>query len=514
MAEQTTASGPDLTQGVAADAIPDGGMLLGHVGDEAVLIARQGRELFAIGAVCSHYSGPLHEGLVVGDTVRCPWHHACFSLRTGQPLRPPALNPVTSWKVERQGDRLVVTGKRDAPPPPKASTDVKAILIVGGGAAGEVAAETLRREGFGGRITLVTGESQGPVDRPNLSKDYLAGNAPEEWIPLRGEDFYREQQIDLLTGTPVSDIPAGERAAVLADGRSLAWDRLLIATGAEPVRLTIPGADLSHVHYLRSLGDSRAIIAAAARAKRAVVLGASFIGLEVAASLRARNLEVYVVAPNRRPLERIMGDEVGDYVRSLHEEHGVVFHMGNTAQRIDASGVTLSDGSVLPADLVVAGVGVRPSVGLAERAGIAVDGGIVVDEFLESSRPGIYAAGDVARWPDPRTGQRARVEHWVVAERQGQVAARNMLGRRERFDAVPFFWSQHYDVTIAYVGYAPQWDQAEVRGSLQGRDATVVYRLAGRVAAVATIFRDRVSLAAEAAIERGNANALDRAVAG
>ena len=514
MAEQTTASGPDLTQGVAADAIPDGGMLLGHVGDEAVLIARQGRELFAIGAVCSHYSGPLHEGLVVGDTVRCPWHHACFSLRTGQPLRPPALNPVTSWKVERRGDRVVVTGKRDDPPPPKLSTDVKSILIVGGGAAGEVAAETLRREGFGGRITMVTSESQGPVDRPNLSKDYLAGNAPEEWIPLRGEDFYREHQIDLLTGTPVSEIPTGERTAVLADGRSLGWDRLLIATGAEPVRLTIPGAELSHVHYLRSLGDSRAIIAASARAKRAVVLGASFIGLEVAASLRARDLEVHVVAPNRHPLERIMGNEVGDYVRSLHEEHGVVFHMGANPQRIDGAGVTLSDGSTLPADLVVAGIGVRPSVGLAERAGIAVDGGIVVDEFLESSRPGIYAAGDVARWPDPRTGQRARVEHWVVAERQGQVAARNMLGRRERFDAVPFFWSQHYDVTINYVGYAPHWDQAEVRGSLSGRDATVVYRLAGRVAAVATIFRDRVSLAAEAAIERGNANALDRAVAG
>jgi len=507
-------AGPDLTRGVAADAIPDGGMLLGHVGDEPVLLARQGRELFAIGAVCSHYSGPLHEGLVVGETVRCPWHHACFSLRTGEPLHPPALNPVSCWNVERKGDQAVVTGKRSIGSPVAVATDIKSILIVGGGAAGEVAAETLRREGFGGRVTLVTADSQGPVDRPNLSKDYLAGNAPEDWIPLRGDDFYREHKIELLTGTPVSDIPSGERTAVLADGRSLSWDRLLLATGAEPVRLTIPGADRSRVHYLRSLADSRTIIAAAKQAKRAVVLGASFIGLEVAASLRSRNLEVHVVAPGRRPLGRVMGEEVGDFVRALHEEHGVVFHLGNTPERIDGAGVALSSGTVLPGDLIVAGIGVRPSIGLAERAGITVDGGIVVDEFLETSRPGIFAAGDVARWPDPRTGQRARVEHWVVAERQGQVAARNMLGRRERFDAVPFFWSQHYDVTIAYVGYAPEWDQVEVRGSLSERDATIVYRLGGRVAAVATIFRDRVSLAAEAAIERGNANALDRALAG
>jgi NADPH-dependent 2,4-dienoyl-CoA reductase/sulfur reductase-like enzyme/nitrite reductase/ring-hydroxylating ferredoxin subunit len=507
-------SGPDLSRGVAAAAIPDGGMLLGHVGEEAVLVARQGQELFAIGAVCSHYSGPLHEGLVVGDTVRCPWHHACFSLRSGEPLRPPALNPVSCWAVEQRGDQVVVTGKRAATPPANAITDVKSVLIVGGGAAGEVAAETLRREGFGGRITMVTAESQGPVDRPNLSKDYLAGNAQEDWIPLRGDDFYRERDIELLTGTPVSDIPAGERTAVLANGRSLAWDRLLLATGAEPIRLAIPGADQSHVHYLRSLADSRAIIAAASNAKRAVVLGASFIGLEVAASLRARQVEVHVVTPGQRPLERVLGAEVGDFVRALHEEHGVVFHLPGTPQRIDAAGVTLASGTVLPADLIVVGIGVRPSVSLAERAGIAVDGGIVVDEFLETSRPGIFAAGDVARWPDPRTGERARVEHWVVAERQGQAAARNMLGRRERFDAVPFFWSQHYDITIAYVGYAPQWDQVEVQGNLSKRDATVVYRRSGRVAAVATVFRDNVSLAVEAAMERGNTDALARALAG
>jgi len=352
------------------------------------------------------------------------------------------------------------------------------------------------------------------VDRPNLSKDYLAGNAPEEWIPLRGNDFYREHEIELLTGVPVNEIPPGERTALLADGRALRWDRLLLAPGAEPVQLTIPGGDLPQVHYLRSLADSRAIIAAATRAKRAVVLGASFIGLEVAASLRSRGLEVRVVAPGRRPLERVMGEAMGDWVRSIHEEHGVAFHLGTTARRIAPAGVELASGELLPADLIVAGIGVRPATGLAQRAEIAVEGGIIADEYLETSRPGIFAAGDAVRWPDPRTGGRIRVEHWVVAERQGQVAARNMLGRAERFDAVPFFWSQHYDAAIAYVGYAPAWDQVDVRGSLAARDATVIYRRAGQVLAVATVFRDGVSLAAEAAMERGDAAALERILAG
>ena len=507
-------SGPDLARGVAFADVPDGGSLLGHAGGEPVLLARRGEELFAIGAVCSHYSGPLHEGLVVDDTVRCPWHHACFSLRTGEPLRPPALNPVACWSVERRGGQVVVTGKKPTASAPEIAEDIGAIVIVGGGAAGEVAAETLRREGYRGRVSLITREPQGPVDRPNLSKDYLAGNAPEEWIPLRGEDFYREQGIELVTGAPVREVPPGERTVVLTDGRSIPWDRLLLAPGAEPVRLTIPGADLPQVHYLRSLADTRAIIAASGSARRAVVLGASFIGLEVAASLRTRGLEVHVVARGAYPLERVLGPALGEFVRSVHEEHGVGFHLGTRARAIRPSEVELETGELLPADLVVIGIGVRPVIDLAERAGITVEGGIVVDEFLETSRPGVFAAGDAARWPDPHSGQRIRVEHWVVAERQGQVAARNMLGRRERFDAVPFFWSQHYDVTIAFVGYAPTWDRIDVHGNLAARDATAVYRKGGEVLAVATVFRDRVSLEVEAAMERGDARALERILAG
>jgi NADPH-dependent 2,4-dienoyl-CoA reductase/sulfur reductase-like enzyme len=249
------------------------------------------------------------------------------------------------------------------------------------------------------------------------------------------------------------------------------------------------------------LDDSRAIIAAAEKAKRAVVIGASFIGLEVAASLRKRKLEVHVVGPDKHPLEKVMGPEVGDFIRGLHEANGVQFHLGTTATAIDERGVTLANGVTLQADIVVAGVGVQAATELADQAGLKIDRGISVDQYLETSVPGIFAAGDLARWPDPLTGQNIRVEHWVVAERQGQVAALNMLGRRERYDDVPFFWSQHYDVSLRYVGHAETWDKAMIDGDLAAKDCEVTYLNNGRKLAVVTIGRDRQSLIAEAGLE-------------
>jgi NADPH-dependent 2,4-dienoyl-CoA reductase/sulfur reductase-like enzyme/nitrite reductase/ring-hydroxylating ferredoxin subunit len=501
MSGETQLSGPDLSQGISTADLADGGQVVGHTGGEAVLVVRRGDEIFAVGATCTHYGGPLGEGLVVHDTVRCPWHHACFSLRTGEAVRAPALNPISSYRVDREGDKLFVRDKMDLAPQRTASGP-DPVVIVGAGAAGNAVAETLRKEGYGGRIVLIGPEPDLPYDRPNLSKDYLAGNAPEEWIPLRPRDFYDERRIELLLGTPVTAIDPQAKTVTLKDGRTLGWGALVLATGAEPIRLQIPGFDLPHVHLLRSLADSRAIIEKAKSAKRAVVLGASFIGLEAAAALRTRGLEVTVAAPEDRPLGRVMGPDLGDFIRGLHEEHGVVFKLGTKPAAITASEVRLDNGESLPADLVVAGIGVRPRVALAEAAGLAVDNGVLVDERLRTSAPGIWAVGDIARWPDPHSGERIRVEHWVVAERQGQAAARSILGNEERFEAVPFFWSQHYDVSINYVGHAVKWDSADLDGSPAERNATVTFKTAGRVAAVATIFRDKESLEAELAMER------------
>jgi NADPH-dependent 2,4-dienoyl-CoA reductase/sulfur reductase-like enzyme/nitrite reductase/ring-hydroxylating ferredoxin subunit len=504
---QSTPAGPDLAQGIPASDLPEGRMLTGHVGEEAVLLARSGAEIFAIGATCTHYGAPLADGLMVGDTVRCPWHHACFSLRTGEALHAPAFASVACWTVEQRDGRIFVRAKAKAAAHTRAARAAPSvgsperIVIVGGGAAGFAAAEALRRQGYGGGLVMLSSEDAPPVDRPNLSKDYLAGNAPEEWVPLRPESFYAEAGIDLRLKATVSGIDVRNRRVALSNGDKIGYDRLLLATGAEPVRLSIPGADQPHVLTLRSLADCRAIIARARTAQRAVVLGASFIGLEVAAALRARGLEVHVVAPEARPMERVLGAKLGDLVHALHVEHGVAFHLGDVASAIDGKRVVLKNGGTIEADLVVAGVGVRPRIALAEAAGLAMDRGVVVDPHLETSAPGVFAAGDIARWPDPHTGSSIRVEHWVVAQRQGQTAARNLLGAREKFTAVPFFWSQHYDVSISYVGHAESWEEVAIEGDLGARNCLVRYKRGGRVAAVAAIDRDIASLHAEVAME-------------
>jgi len=496
----------DLTRGFPLQQLPDGAMVAGRVGDDEVLLVHRGDAFFAVGAHCTHYHGPLADGLLVGDTIRCPWHHACFDLRSGEAVRAPALDPIDCWRVERVDDVVYVrekvadtAGARRRARPPSAAPE--SVVIIGGGGAGLAAADMLRREGFDGPVTMISADDAPPCDRPNLSKDYLAGEAKDDWIPLRPPEFYKDHHIDLVLKARVSSLDVKKGSVEIDRGTTYKGGALLIATGAEPVRLNIPVDGAAPIRYLRTFADSRAIIASVQGAKQVLVVGASFIGLEVAASLRARGLAVHVVAPERLPLERVMGAEVGRLIKQVHEEHGVVFHLGTTASRIDGRKAVLSDGTTVDADVVVAGIGVRPAVAFAEKAGLTIDRGVAVNEFLETSAPNVFAAGDVARWPDPHTGQRIRVEHWVVAERQGQVAARNILGWRERFHAVPFFWSRHYDMSINYVGHAETWDKVDIDGRLEDRDCAVRYLKDGHELAVVTISRDHVSLEAELEME-------------
>ena len=503
-------SGPDLARGIPVSSIADGAMLAGHAHGEAVLLARRGDEFFATGATCTHWGAPLADGLLVGDAVHCPWHHACFNLRTGEALRAPALDPLSRWSVERRDDVVHVGARLGgvAPPPlsPLSShTGLPAsVVIVGGGAAGNAAAEMLRRLGYAGRLTMLSADASVPCDRPRLSKGYLSGAEAAERVPLRNLAFYEAHGIELKLDARVAKIDTAHRHVELVDGTRHPYDALLLATGAEPVRLEVPGATLPHVHYLRTRADARALAIAAQKSKRAVVIGTSFIGLEVAASLRARNVAVDVVAPEAIPMAKILGEHVGLFIRALHERHGVTFHLGTTATSIDDRGVTLQDGARLPADLVVIGIGVRPATALAEQASLAIDRGVAVDEYLETSVKGIFAAGDIARWPDRLAGERIRVEHWVVAERQGQTAARNILGAREVFDAVPFFWTDQYDFSLAYVGHAEHWDVAELDGQLDAvtQDCTITYRRGTKKLAVAVVHRDLQGLIAEVAFEK------------
>jgi NADPH-dependent 2,4-dienoyl-CoA reductase/sulfur reductase-like enzyme/nitrite reductase/ring-hydroxylating ferredoxin subunit len=512
-------TGPDLEIGIGISSVPAGKMIAGHAFGEPVLLAHVEPNWFAVGAKCTHYGGPLAEGVLVGETIRCPWHHACFELRNGAASHAPALNDLPCYDIALENDIVRVKGKRTGgqlhgkvkqPRGSRAPERVvleanpvigpSSVLIIGAGAAGNACAEMLRREGYRGPVTLVDGDRDAPYDRPNLSKDFLAGNAPEDWLPLHPKEFLEAQRLEILSGITAQNIDAKARTVRLSDGSTRSYEVLLIATGATPVYLDVPGG--GRVSYLRTLADCRAIIDKAGNAKRAVVIGGSFIGLEVAASLVARGLQVHIVAPEKLPLERVLGAELGTLIRTVHEQQGVTFHLGRSARAVDANGVILDDGTRIEAELIVAGIGVRPNLDLAESAGVMVDNGIAVNEFLETSVAGIFAAGDVARWPDAYSDARLRVEHWVVAERQGQVVARNMLGHRDRFDDIPFFWSAHYDkVSIQYTGHVERWDEIKIDGDVMKMDCAVSYMIGGQRRAMATINRDHQNLENEVAME-------------
>jgi NADPH-dependent 2,4-dienoyl-CoA reductase/sulfur reductase-like enzyme/nitrite reductase/ring-hydroxylating ferredoxin subunit len=493
--------GPDFSQGVPQMQVPAGGVLTGRVGDEAVLLARLDDGFHAVGGSCTHYGGPLGEGIVVDGEVRCPWHHACFSLRTGRARRAPALSPLAKWKVELRGDNVFVRTKDDsqaAKPQPR--TPRERIVIIGGGAAGFAAAQRLRQLGHAGSLVMLSADEAGPYDRPNLSKDYLAGTAPEEWIPLKDEDFYKEHGIELRTGTNVVGVDTSARMVRTEDGKEYGYDALLIATGAEPRALPVPGLDQPNVHVLRTLADARAIIQACEGKASVAFIGAGFIGLEAAGALRQRGLEVRVVAPETVPMERVLGADLGRFLAGLHAAAGVQFHLGAKIDGYDGKALALGDGTRVPADVVLVGAGVAPRTQVGAMAGLQLQEGIVVDDRLQTSNPDIYAAGDVARFP--WQGEMARIEHWVHAERMGQQAAANLLGADEAFADVPFFWTHHQGLDLRYCGYAGKWDEVKIDGDLQSKEFTARYFRGGKLVAAASLGRDQENLEIEAQLGR------------
>lgn len=470
----------DWKQAVAESALEDGRPVAIEVEGKKLLLVRLEDQIYACGNECSHYHAPLTDGVLAGHVVTCPWHNARFDVRSGGLEAAPGLNDLPTWETRVEGGFVHVRPAGTGTIPMPEGEDERTFLIVGGGAAGGSAAETLRREGFCGRIVLLTDESQGPYDRPNLSKDYLTGDAPAKWLPLRGEKFYARLAVEVLTGKPVTGLQAIRRIVHLADGSTLKAEAILLAPGGRPRTLAVPGAQLPGVLTLRTWADADRILAAiegsggAPRAARAVVVGMGFIGLEAASSLRKRGLEVTVVGPEDLPLGRVFGAEIGARLLRLHQEAGVRFQPGRQAVEFRGgervSEVLLDDGTRLPADFVLVGIGIQPATDFLAGSGIALqpDGSIPVSPRLETSVPGVFAAGDAAAVPDPRAEGLRRVEHWVEAQRQGAHAARGMLGASAPYREVPFFWTRGYGGALRSVGHAAHYERIVFRGDPQG----------------------------------------------
>ena len=496
---------PDFARGIPSGELVEGGMIEGTLGEDKVLLLRRDGVVTAIGARCTHLGAPLAKGIITEGEIRCPWHHARFSLETGEAVGAPAFDPLPCYRAEERDGRITVTGRREAAAKPVAKTPGK-VVIIGGGAGGHACAEWLARAGHGAAVTLVSDDPDPPYDRTFCSKQYLSGKAPREKTRLAAEGFYGGEGPRYLRDRVVS-IDLGAEEIATAGGERLAYDALVIATGAAPLRPDVPGFDRPNVHTLRSLADADALIAATGTARSVAVVGASFIGLEVAAAMIAREKAVTVVAPDSVPLAKILGEAVGRFVQDLHAEKGVTFRLGREVTGFDGTALTLDDGGRIEADLVVLGTGVAPRIDLAEAAGLTLagkdeGGGIAVDASLATSAPGIYAIGDVAAYPDPRSGRRLRVEHWVHAQRQGQHVARTLLGETAPFIETPFFWSGHYGTSLRYVGHAGSAEETRIEGDVAQGDFAVTYREDGRDAALATCKRDKHSLEVEAAWDR------------
>jgi len=493
-------------KGCGEKELAEGGQKLVTAGEDPVLLTRLDGKIYAVGNKCTHYECKLNEGVLLGRTVICRCHDARFDLTTGKVISPPALNDLPVYPVKVEGGDVLLGPVQKARFPKVEGTDARTFLIIGGGAAGNAAAETLRRDGFAGRIVMITPEPDLPYDRPNLSKEFLSGEAKPEWMPLRSEKFYANQNIDVMLNARVKSLDPGKKSVTLEDGRQITYDKALLATGAVPRRLPIPGADGEACFQLRSFADARMIAEAAAGAKTAVLVGAGFIGMELASSLRQRGLSVEVAAPEPLPFARIVGERIASYLTSRHEEKGVVFHLGANITKVSgprgAKEVELSNGTKIRGDFVVFGLGVSPAVEWLAGTGLVESGAVPVNARLQTKHPDVFAAGDIAVVPDPLGRGAQRIEHWVVAERQGQHAARAMLGAAAPYEHVPFFWTRQTGVSLKYVGLAREWDQVVYRGDVEKGKFLAGFYLKGTLLAAASIGMNDETTAVEIMLSR------------
>ncbi len=492
--------------------LKNGEMKAFSIGDgNKILLCKTDNEFSALAAYCTHYGAPLEEGALSGDTIVCPWHHACFNAKSGDLLEPPARDSLPKYEVilkdkdvfvkvpeELEASRIPLMSRKD-------ESDKNTYVIIGGGASGNAAAQAMREAGFKGGIKMITQEDKVPYDRPNLSKDYLQGTAEAEWMPLRSDDFYKEYGIEILFNKKVKSVNSSESSITFENGENLKYDKLLIATGGTPRKLNIPGSDLKNIFYLRSFADSDAIINAAKNSKKAVVIGASFIAMESAHSLTERGLNVTVVAPEEIPFERVFGKEIGSLFKRQHETKGVEFKLGRNIKSFEGSGsiknVVLDNDEKVETDLVVVGIGVQPVTDFIKDLPMQKDGSLKVDEHFKVKN-NIYASGDIAGYKDWRTKELIRIEHWRTAEQHGRNAGFNIAGKSIPFKGVPFFWTVQAGITLNYVGHAKEWDETFIDGNIDSQNFICYFLKNDKVYAAAGVNKDKELAAIEALMQK------------
>jgi apoptosis-inducing factor 3 len=447
--------------------IGEGQMKAFTIADHKILLTRINGKLHAFGETCPHYGAPLEEGILNGTRIVCPWHHASYDATTGDVLEPPSLDALPVYQLKISGDDVIVAlpdeipGSRIPTMTRRDEADARVFVIIGAGAAGNAAAQTLREDGFKGRIIMVTKENRFPYDRPQLTKEYLEGQSDDAALPLRSEDFYKDHDIEIMIRSKVKNVSIADNVITFENGETLKYDSVLLASGGIPRTLDVPGMDLPGVFTLRSWDDSSAIIKACEGASTVAVVGTSFIGMEAAHSLSQRKLSVTVIGVGSVPFEKALGSEIGTLFQQLHEANGVRFKLNTNVAGFEGSekveAVVLENGERVPADLVVIGVGVRPATDFIDGIELLDDGSVPVDEFFRAGEH-VYAAGDIATFPYWYTGERLRIEHWRTAEQQGHIAGHNMAGKRIPYRSVLFFWTNQVGLYFRYVGHAKEWD--------------------------------------------------------